>query len=96
MRFAAPSIGIWIEDDLYFDVVFNSWGQASGGGFSYTRTQQFVSSPEWAVFSNTSGIIPPGESQTITVIFNPNGTEDGDFIVDLEIRSNAEWEIEIG
>jgi hypothetical protein len=33
-------LGVWlIEDDIYFTLTFNSWGQGgSGGSFSYTRS----------------------------------------------------------
>lgn len=35
-----------ISDDLYFNIVFNSYsGGGSGGGFSYTRTKVVISSP---------------------------------------------------
>jgi hypothetical protein len=59
------------EEDLYYDVEFTSWTQGgNGGGFSYTRTKQL---PGWLQPSYTSGIVPPGETDTIELSFIATG-----------------------
>lgn len=81
------------QDDLYFDVVFTSWtegnedGVPPGGGFSYTRTPIFFEY-QAVSFSQDDGVIAPGESQVVTVFFNPSGTYEGRFELPLQVQSN--------
>ncbi len=79
--------------DLFYDVIFTSWtkgnndGVPPGGGFSYTRTPVFYEY-EGVSFSATEGVIAPGGSQVVTVFFNPTGTFEGRFELDLQVESN--------
>ena len=76
------------EDDYYFDVLFHTWtSNGAGGGFSYTRTPVFAEYKA-VTFSAKSGVLAPGESQELTVFFNPLGTFSGYFSLPLQIESN--------
>ncbi|MEP1035499.1 choice-of-anchor D domain-containing protein [Ekhidna sp.] len=81
------------DHDLYYDVMFTSWtegnedGVPPGGGFSYSRTPIFYEYDAIS-FSQTEGVITPGQSQVVTVFFNPTGTFDGKFELDLQVESN--------
>ncbi|MBV6500151.1 MAG: hypothetical protein CJBNEKGG_02620 [Prosthecobacter sp.] len=50
-----------IDEDIYIDIRFDSWTQASGGGFSYTRSTPgdsvVASSPEIALSGNGLDIV---------------------------------------
>ena len=82
------------ETGIFYDVVFTEWTQGNddgvppGGGFSYERTAVFVNDYEAVSFSAIDGVIAPGESQDVTVFFNPNGTFDGSFELPLQVESN--------
>lgn len=81
------------DHDLYYDVVFTYWakgnddGQGSTGGFTYQRTPSFYEYNAVS-FSATEGVVAPGQSQEVTVFFNPTGTFDGRFELPLQVESN--------
>ena len=82
------------ETGAYYDVVFTSWtrgnddGVPPGGGFSYERTAVFVDDFEAVSFSAVEGVIAPGQSQEVTVFFNPGGSFNGRFELPLQVESN--------
>lgn len=80
-----------VEEDLYYDLVFNKWTQdGEGGGFAYKRTfAQGTMSTDWVYLSKESGSLATGLSETITVIFNPlANTPEGEYLREFVLRSN--------
>ncbi|MFO7659032.1 MAG: choice-of-anchor D domain-containing protein, partial [Bacteroidales bacterium] len=76
-----------IEKDIYYDVEFKSWTEsADGGGFSYTR---YKALPKWLELQNTSGLIVPGQTDTIELWFIATGLNEMTYNTDILIRTNS-------
>jgi hypothetical protein len=81
------------DADTYYDVTFHSWtSNGNGGGFSYTRKyiSGFVNvNKSWLLLSHQSGSLGAGESDTVTVTFNPNtDISAGSFFFEMAVASN--------
>jgi hypothetical protein len=75
-----------ISDDIYFDVLFQSWTSGgNGGGFSYTRTSIL---PPWIQVSQESGVLAAGTSTEIEVIFDASFMEGGLYEGAIVIENN--------
>ena len=74
------------EDDLYFDVVWNSWTQSAGGGFSYTRTWVDQDGNPLGIGDPLSVVIEPGEGYTRSKTFS--GVEAGLFVGSIAVSSD--------
>jgi len=77
------------ETETYWDVTFLEW-ERRAGGFSYIRRfAQGTINKSWVTFSNEAGSLQPGQSDTITVTFNPNANiPAGEFIFGMAVWSN--------
>ncbi|MBN2763063.1 MAG: choice-of-anchor D domain-containing protein [Bacteroidales bacterium] len=74
--------------DLYYDVTFLEW-ERNGGAFSYHRKFAGSVSNSWVLFSEESGSLAVGQSDTITVIFNPSAdVPAGNYSFDMAVWSN--------
>jgi len=75
-----------ITDDIYLDVVFDSWtSRGDGGGFSYTRTD---GAPKWLSVSQDAGVVPPDSAHIVEVFFDAGGLLDGNYLANILISSN--------
>ncbi len=87
-----------IQEDRFFDVVFESWvsGNAGGGGgFSYTRKEIF----NWLLPKTKSGSIAPGNDGVVEFDLDGaglfSGTYNGVIIISSDDVNNPEVEIPV-
>ncbi|UXP32788.1 choice-of-anchor D domain-containing protein [Reichenbachiella agarivorans] len=74
-----------LSEDRYFDVHILQWtGNGEGGGFSYTREEVY----NWIKPTPSTGTITAGESEEITVEFDPTGLPIGTYSGMLNVESN--------
>jgi len=77
-----------IEEDLYFDIIFTGWqSDGDGGGFSYIRSEPYQP-VSWLSFSPRNGMILPGKSQEVSVIFNASERIAGSYKAEAKLKSN--------
>ncbi|MBN2612353.1 MAG: choice-of-anchor D domain-containing protein, partial [Bacteroidales bacterium] len=75
-----------IEEDIYYDVEFNSWTEsANGGGFSYIR---YKALPKWVELQNTSGLIAPGQTDTVEMWFIAGSLPEMTYNTNVLVRTN--------
>jgi len=87
-----------IEEDRFFDVVFESWvsgDEGGGGGFSYTRKEIF----KWLQPKTKSGSVAPGNDEVVEFDLDGTGlfagTYNGVIIISSDDVSNPEVSIPV-
>ena len=89
-------------EDLFYDVEYITWtddGSGNGGGgFSWTR-YPMIGDYQWAInLSERRLSVAPGQTDTLTITFNPQGTFSGDYELPLQFwvyypgTDTWEWE----
>ncbi len=75
-----------ISEDIYFDIIFNSWSSGgSGGGFSYSRSTTMV---DWISISPENGSVGANQNMDISLITDASGLAAGDYEATIVIASN--------